>query len=142
MENKKYKPLFDKLFWIIFVPTVMALIALTVIASFRPTMLSVVIPVDIFVLCFLLSPLFGYAELREDSLFIRFGFVLKKEIPYNRIRGITKERKFYSDSMLSLKNAFDHVNIKYNFCDTVTVSVVENEVFANELEDRIARRSL
>ena len=90
-----------------------------------------------FVLYFFVSPLFGYVELRENSMLIKYGFILKKEIPYSKIRSVTKARKFYSDSMMSLKNSFDHVNIKYNTFDVTCVSVVDNDSFINELSKRL-----
>ena len=76
-------------------------------------------------------------ELREHTLFIKLGFIMKREIPYAKIRGTEKQRKFYSDSMLSLKNSFDHVNVKYNRFDMISVSVVNNDEFVKNLEERI-----
>jgi hypothetical protein len=62
---------------------------------------------------------------------------MTREIPYSKIRGFVKERKFYSESMTSLKNALEHVNIKYNSFDVVTVSVTDNDDFIGELNLRI-----
>lgn len=137
MVSKKYKPLVDKLFWIITIPTAILLIAMTVVAAFEPVVLLIMIPTDIFTFYFLISPLFGYVELREKTLFIKYGFILKKEIPYEKIRGIVKERSFMSQTMMSLKNAYDHINIKYNKFDVTCVSVVDSDEFAKELESRI-----
>ena len=133
MENKRFKPLFDKLFFIIWIPTSILMIAVTVISSFFPITLLILISVDLFVFYFLFSSLFGYVELRKNTLFIKFGFILKREIPYSKIRGVAKERKIYSESMLALKNALEHVNIKYNKYDVITVSVKENDEFIKEL---------
>jgi hypothetical protein len=121
------------------VPISIVMLGVTVLSFFEPTALFVMLPVDIFTFYFLFSSLFGFAELREKSLFIKFGFILKTEIPYSSIRGIAKDRKFYSDSMLSLKNALSHVNIKYNKFDLVTVSVKENDEFIEELTRRIKK---
>ena len=137
MENNKFKPLVDKLFWIISIPTILLLIAATVVAAFAPTALWIMIPTDFFTLYFIISPLFGYAELHEDGVFIKFGFITKRFIPYNKIRGFSYERKFYSDCMLSLKNSFAHVNIKYNTFDMISVSVVDNEGFINRIKSRM-----
>jgi hypothetical protein len=115
------------------------MLGVTVLSFFEPTALFVMLPVDIFTFYFLFSSLFGFVELREKSVFIKFGFILKTEIPYSSIRGIAKDRKFYSDSMLSLKNALSHVNIKYNKFDLVTVSVKENDEFIEELTRRIKK---
>ena len=139
LENRRYKPLIDKMFYLIWVPISIVMLGVTVLSFFEPTSLFVMIPVDIFTFYFLFSSLFGFAELREKSLFIKFGFILKTEIPYSSIRGIAKDRKFYSDSMLSLKNALSHVNIKYNKFDLVTVSVKENDEFIEELTRRIKK---
>ena len=138
MKTQKFKPLFDKTYKSIWISLSVLMILFTALALFEPTALFVMIPTDLFVLYFLLSPLFGYVELREEVVFIRFGLILKREIPYRKIRGITKERKFYSDSMLALKNAMDHINIKYNSFDVMSVSVVESEAFMQALEQRIA----
>ena len=136
MPNKRFKPLVDRLFLIIWIPTSLLIFGVTVFACFEPTALFIVIPIDAFVFYFLLSPLFGYLELRESTLFIKYGFILKKEIPYERIRGVNKERKFYSETMLSLKCAFEHVNVKYNSFDVTAVSVIGNDDFISELRER------
>ena len=135
---RKFRPLVDKLFWIIFIPTMLLLIAATVIAAFAPTALFIALPIDVIVIYLLIAPLFGYVELREKSVYIKYGLILKKEIPYSKIRGVAKERKAYSDSMVSLKNALEHVNIKYNTFDVASVSVKESETFITELEGRIS----
>lgn len=140
LKNKRYKPLVDKFFWIISLPTAFLILALIVTAAFYPTLLFIAIPLALLVIYVIVSPLFGYVELRENSVYIKYGLLLKKEIPYDKIRGTVKERKLYSDSMMSLKNAFEHVNIKYNTFDVVTVSVVDNDTLIKELEDRLANK--
>ena len=137
MEQRRFKPLIGKLFWIIFIPTCLLLLSVTVVAVFEPLALVLTLFVDIFTLYFLISPLFGYVELREETLFVKFGFFMKREIPYSKIRGVSRERKFYSDSMLSLKNSFEHVNIKYNSFDMLSVSVVGNDELVREIQVRI-----
>lgn len=139
MPQKRYKPKYDKIFWWTWIPTVMLLIAATVIAALEPTALFVVIPTDAFTLYFLFSSLVGYAELRERSVFIKFGFILKREIPYAKIRGVTKERKLYADSTVALKNSLEHLNIKYNVFDVASVSVRDNDEFLSELTTRIEK---
>ena len=137
MENKIYKPKVDRLFYIIWIPTVLLLIAGTVITCFDIIPLLLMLSVDIFTLYFLVSSLVGYVELRPDSMFVKYGFIIKREIPYTNIREIKKERKLYSESMMSLKNAIEHVNIKYNSFDVTTVSVTDNDAFIIELTSRI-----
>ena len=138
MENKRFKPLIDKLFCYIFIPTSALLLFFTVLLAFsEPKTLFWMVPIDVFVGYFLVSPLFGYVELKDDHVYIKYGFIMKKEIPYGKIRAVIKERKFYSESMMSLKNAFEHVNIKYNSFDVTTVSVVDNDTFMDELNKRI-----
>ena len=134
----RFKPKIDKLFLIIFVPTVAILVSLTVVlAIFSPiSTLFIMLPAALLTFYFLISPLFGYAELREDTLFIKFGFFMKREIPYSKIRGVSLERKFYSDSMMSLKNSFEHVNVKYNTFDYVSISVVGNDDFIARLQEK------
>ncbi len=141
MENIRFKPKFDKLFAIIFIPTVSLTLCATVIPSlFSLSTLWITLPTLIFVLYFVISPLFGYAELRESTLLIKYGLILKKEIPYEKIRGAYIERGFYSQSMMSLKNSFEHVNIKYNSFDVTTISVKDNEKFISELGKRSFNR--
>lgn len=138
MENRKFRPLYDKLFWFIWIPTLALMIAVTLVnAIIEPFTLFFTLTVDAFVFYFLASPLSAYVEFRSEALFIKFGFILKREIPYRKIRAIKKERKFYSESMLSLKNAFEHVNIKYNSFDVVTVSVKTNDEFILALRERL-----
>ena len=139
MDKKRFRPLLDKLYWIILIFTSAVMIGFSVASFFARSMLLFVIPVDVLVYYILVSPLFGYVELREDTVFIKFGFILKKEIPYRKIRGAVKERRTYSDSILALKNALEHVNIKYNTFDIVTVSVVGNDRLIEELNARIAK---
>ena len=143
MENKRYKPLLDKLFFIIWVPTFIVMLALTVmplLLSFYLPLLIALLATDVFVFYFLVSPLFGYVELGERSVLIKFGFILKREIPYEKIRGFSRERKFYADSMLSLKTALSHVNIKYNAFDVVSVSVIDSDGMIREIETRLKNR--
>jgi hypothetical protein len=96
------------------------------------------IPVDLFTLYFFASPFFAYVELREKTLFIKYGFFSKREIPYESIRELKKDRRFYSESMLAIKNSMDHVNIKYNRFDVTSVSVVGNDGFVEKLTARIS----
>ena len=140
MEVKRYKPKIDRLFWIISaIALAVTLLPVILCAIFSPTSLFVTLPVLLFVLYFLISPLFGYVELRERTVFIKFGFILKREIEYTKIRGLVKGRKIYSDSMLSLKNSLEHVNIKYNIFDMLTVSVTDNDAFIEEVRARVRK---
>lgn len=137
MPQKRFKPKYDKVFWWTWIPTVVLLIAATVIAALEPTALFIIIPTDVFTLYFLFSSLVGYVELREEAVYIKFGFILKKEIPYAKIRSVTKERKLYADSTVALKNSMEHLNIKYNVFDVASVSVRDNDEFLSELTARI-----
>ena len=139
METKRYKPRFDKTYIIIYVATNLFLIAALLIPMLIDPHVGVMILFAvtlIFVNYFIVSPMFGYVELRDESLYIRFGFILKREIPYSKIRGIDRHRKFYADSMISLKNALEHVNVKYNSFDMVSLSVKGEDDFITELCQR------
>ena len=136
METKRYKPKVDRLFWFIWIPTAILLAIGTVIACSSVVALLIMLATDIFTLYFLVSPLFGYVELRERAVYIKFGFFVSREIEYSRIRAVDIERKFYSESMLSLKCAYEHVNIRYNSFEVVTVSVESNAALAAELDSR------
>ena len=138
--NKIYKPKIDGLFYAIWVPTVLLLIACTVVACAEPAALIILIATDLFTLYFLISPLFGYVELRENTVFIRYGFFLTREIEYLRIRELKKERKLYTETMLSLKNAMEHVTVKYNKFDITAVSVADNDDLIINIRARIEAR--
>ena len=136
IETKIFKPAFDKLFYIIWIPTSALMLAATAISAFSLGAFLIMLSVDIFTFYFLFTSIFSYVELREHTLFIKFGFIIKREIPYRNIRGLKKERRAYSETMLSLKNAMEHVVIKYNSFDVVTVSVVGNDELIEEIEAR------
>ena len=136
MENVRLKPQIDRLFWLIWTPTLILLAVGTVIAASSVVALLILIATDIFTLYFLLSPLFGYVELRARTVYVKFGFFVSREIEYARIRSVNIERKWYSESMLSLKCAYEHVNIRYNTFDVLTVSVQDNATLAAELDSR------
>lgn len=137
MENKRYKPKVDKLFYFIMIPTMIIVLSPVIICGIlAPTTLFITVPVLLLTTYFLITTLFGYAELRESSLYIKYGFIMSKEIPYDKIRGIEKERSVISTSILSIKNALDHVNIKYNKFDVTTISLDDNDGFIRELNER------
>ena len=138
MENKRYKPLIGKMFFIIWIPTLILLITATVMSAPYIVALLIMLATDIFTVYFLISPLFGYVELREDEVFVKLGFFTTVEIPYNKIRAVVKERKLYADSLISLKNSLDHVNIKYNRFDVLSVSVVDNDELIDMIKTKIS----
>ena len=139
MDNKRFKPKIGKMFYIIWIPTVLLLAVCTWLSFAAPIGFVIMLATDLFTLYFLITSLFGYVELREETVYVKFGLFTEKEIPYTSIRDISKERKFYSDSMMSLKYTLEHVNIKYNRFDLVSVSVVENDELIRDLEERIGR---
>ena len=139
MENKRYKPLIDKVFWIIWVPTLILLAVATAITAGDIIAFLIMLSVDLFTVYFMISPLFGYVELRENSVFVKLGFFTKREISYKQIRDVEKTRKLYSDSMSALKNSLDHVNIKYNRFDVLSVSVVDNDDLIKRLKVRMVK---
>lgn len=86
---------------------------------------------------FIISSFFGYAELKSEELYVKFGFFLKKSIPYSKIQGIEKKRDWYSSSLVSLKMAKEHIDIKYNRFDVLSLSLKDEEVFIEELNKKI-----
>ena len=125
---KKYKPRFDKLYWWTFLPTELLVLAVALVnCIIAPKTLFLTAPIVLLITYFLISPCFGYAELREETLFIKYGFLLKKEIPYKKIRKLERKRSFISESMMSLKCAVWHVEIRYNTFDVTTVSVKDED---------------
>ena len=143
MQEHRYKPLTDKLFYLLATFTLLITLTPTVICGIlAPTTLFITLPILLFTAYFLLSPLFGYVELREASLYIKYGFIVSREIPYEKIRKIETERKIISPSILSIKNALDHINIKYNTFDLTTVSLKKSEEFIMALNGKCEGRLL
>ncbi len=136
--NKRFKPKLDKYYWTLWaIINLVVGVPLALLSVFEPFTLFIFVPTILFCDYFLISPLFGYAELRADSLFIKYGFFLKKTIPYDRIRDLKIERRINSETMLSLKNSLEQVTVKYNRFDVTAVSVVDNARFVDELNERI-----
>ena len=138
MEYKQFRPKFDKLYLWITIPTMLLTLALLVLtAVWQATGGWIVMTATTaFIGYFLISPCFGYVELREETVFFKFGFILKREVPYARIRKLEKRRTAIAESMLSLKNAMEHVNVKFNSFDCYSVSVKENDELIEELKKR------
>ena len=138
MEGKRYKPRFDKLYYLITGFTAAFTLLLLLIPLLEPSAGGWIVMggTALFVAFFLISPLFGYVELREKTLFIRFGFFLRREIPYERVRGLEKKRGVIADSMVSLKNAMEHLNVKYNAFDCVSISVKNEDDLISEPKAR------
>ena len=133
---KKYKPKIDRLFWIIWSIVTIILVPCTIIALSDWVSGIILILTDIFTYYFMITSLVAYVELRENTMYVKFGFILKREIPYEKIIKIEKEKKVMSYSMLSIKNSYEHYNIRYNKYDMITVSVVDNEDLIKELKLR------
>lgn len=139
MENEKFKPKFDILYYSTLIFSAVILIGVSLIGVIFDGALSVLfvtVPTTLFIGYFLLSPVFGYVELREKCVFVKFGFFASREIPYSKIRGTVIERKLYSDSMMSLKNSIEHLNIKHGTFDVTSVSVLDNAKLAEKIEER------
>jgi len=136
VEKKRFMPHIDRINRVIFIIAIVLLLGLTVEICLFPEPLAIclVIPLELIVLYLLISPFFGYVELRENTVFIKFGLILKKEIPFSVIRGAERVVKTSSDSIISLKTAFEHINIKYNRYDVVSVSIKDGDVFIAEIE--------
>jgi hypothetical protein len=141
MKNKRYKPKVDRLYYLIMIPTMVVVLTPVILCAISaPMTLFLTVPILLFTAYFFITTLFGYAELRESSLYIRYGFIMTKEIPYGKIRGIERERRIISPSILSIKNALDHVNIKYNAFDVTTLSVKKSDEFIDDLNERCGKK--
>ena len=136
MDKKRFMPHIDWINRVIFIIAIVLMLGLTVEICLFPEPLAIclVIPLELIMLYILISPFFGYVELRENTVFIKFGLILKKEIPFSVIRGAERVVKTSSDSIISLKTAFEHINIKYNRYDVVSVSIKDGDVFIAEIE--------
>ena len=114
MNIKKYKPKIDRYFYLIWMPIIVLMLPLTIISFMSLPAFILLLCADVFTFYFMISSLVAYVELRENSLYIKYGFILKRNIPYNTILEVNKERRVITYNMLSIKNALEHVNIKYN----------------------------
>ena len=139
MERIRFKPLVDKIFYIILAICVAAVLPFLIIGFFEPTVLFVVVPTALLVAYFIISPLFGYVELSATGVLVKFGFFVKRELKYGEIRRTEIVKKLYSDSMVSLKNAIEHVNIWYGSFAVISVSVTDNAGLVREIEQRRTR---
>lgn len=137
MKYQRFSPLIDKLYWWMLVPTSLLMLGATAFSIYEPLALVIMLATDLFLVYFFISPLFGYVELREETVFIKFGFILSDEIPYSSIRKVEKVRKWYADSGISLKNSMEHVNIKYEKFKIVSVSVKDNDKFIEEIHSML-----
>lgn len=75
-------------------------------------------------------------ELSATGVLVKFGFFVKRELKYGEIRRTEIVKKLYSDSMVSLKNAIEHVNIWYGSFAVISVSVTDNAGLVREIEQR------
>ena len=134
MEIKRYRPKVGGLYYAIFLPTLILVLAAAVFAAiYDPFSLAVTVTVFLLILYFAVSPLFGYAELGSESLFIRYGFFMKREIPYTKIRSVKRARRAISYSTVSLKCDMEHIEIGYGSFDETTISLVDTDEFVEEL---------
>ena len=136
----RFKPRVDALYLWVAIPTTLLIVAMLVFSCVFFSLGALLISVFtlVFTGYFLFAPIWlGYAELREDGIFIDFGIFIKRTIPYSKIRKIERKRKWYSESMLSLKCAMEHLDIKYNRFDVVSVSLCNEDDFLEELNEKI-----
>ncbi|MGM9969290.1 MAG: PH domain-containing protein [Anaeroplasma sp.] len=138
---KRYKPKIDKLFYILLIIVNTLLLAILLIPilvfnSFEGLPFTII--VVLFVDYLLLSSIFGYVEIKENLICIKYGLILKKEIPFNKIKKLEIKRKWYSDSLLALKNSIEHVDITFNSYDKTCVSVKDNYAFVEEVKKKLA----
>ncbi len=138
MRTLRFKPKFDKLFFIPISVAFLLCAAGTFLSLVFFTLVGfvVLLACDLLILYFVASAFAGYVELRNKTLFIKFGFFFKCEIAYDRISSVEKCRKMYSESLVSMKNAIEHINIRYNTYDVVSVSVTDNDALVSEIEKR------
>ena len=137
MNINRYKPKIDKYFYFIWIPLATLLIAGTILSTISIPALIILLCTDVLTFYFMVSSLVAYVELRENTLFIKFGCILKREIPYDKIIDIKKDRRVITYSMLAIKNSLEHIDIKYNKYDFVTVSVKDNDKFIKDLKSKM-----
>ncbi len=135
--SNRYRPKIDKFFWWMLVIVNAVCLSLLVISIFDPISFFCTVPIALFCNYFFISPLFGYAELREDHIFIKYGLILKKSIPYKRLRSVEIKRGIISEAVIDLKLSLEHIVIKYNTFDFTIISVKENQFLIEELREKM-----
>lgn len=71
----------------------------------------------------------NYVELKNDLLFIRFGFI-RLEIPYQEIVSLTKT----NNPLSSLAASFDRIEIKRSKKGSVMIAIEDKEQFLSEMQ--------
>ena len=137
MEKMRFKPKFDRLYWLITIPTSLFILAAIVMCAIVGEGLIIMIPVSALTFYFLFIPFFTYAELTDEGLYIKYGAFIKRTIPYKSIRKIEKGRGIIGEAMLSMKNALDHVTVRYNRFDMTVLSLKSEDIFVKELWERV-----
>lgn len=139
----KFKCKIDHYFIIIIFLTVLLLIVPPLLSFIFGDILAGCCTLIPFLLIFLMfiSSASGYVLLKDDELYIRYGWILRKSIPYSKIIRLEKKRKWYTESIVALKNSFEHVDIRYNRFDVTCVSVKNNDLFIEELNKRIQKEN-
>ena len=79
----------------------------------------------------------NYAELKEDHVFIVFGYI-KKNIPYSDISGVSCT----NDPSASLAASLDRIKISCKNSSDVMVSLIEKENFLNAVRLRISDKAM
>lgn len=79
----------------------------------------------------------NYAELKEDSVFIVFGYI-KKNIPYSDISGVSCT----NDPSASLAASLDRIKISCKNSSDVMVSLIEKENFLNAVRLRMSDKAM
>lgn len=131
----------DLCYSIIFIVTELVLLVPSILTFIFKDMLAGFVTLAPFLLVTLLfmSSFSGYIIIKEDELYIRYGFILKRSIPYENIRALIKEKTVLSECLLGMKNSLEHVLIKYNKYDTTCVSVRNNDLFIEEVNKKIKK---
>lgn len=135
----KYRVNIDKYYYItIVVVSLILLIPLILsIVAKRVWVILVVAFLIIFVEYLLFSCFIGYAKLEEDHLVIRYGFIIKRRLPYEIIRGVEKKSSYFSESLISLKTTKNCVVVLFNTYDNTTISIKDEDDFIEKLLEKL-----
>ena len=139
MPKQRFRPKFDRLYWISFTVCAVYIVVMTAVSVGSVSMLCFMSAINAILVWVLAAPWFGYVELGEDAVLVKFGFFLKRVVPYADIRKMQKVCHWYSESILALKNAMEHVDIRYGACDVVSVSVTDNDALIAAIERRLRK---
>lgn len=119
-------------FYVVFLLSALFMLLTAVKAFMDGEMTAMFLDLTVFIaLALLCVPIMfnNYVELKNEVLFIRFGF-MRLEIPYQEIVSLTKT----NNPLSSLAASFDRIEIKRSQKGSVMIAIEDKEQFFSEIQ--------